>query len=110
MSYFIRSQELVDDTHPTDTGYKEMAAVWWAAVQEAEREGILEAPNEGNRTGSMAGRNGTREGRLDDGPIQDPGLPAYRAPAQPTVGGNAGPRIRIDSMVGLLCILNMISR
>jgi hypothetical protein len=80
-----------------------MAAVWWASILEAEREGMLVAPNEvessrGGNSGStgsgstanvsalVAGeRNGTEGEGLDDGPVEDPGLPSYIAPAQPAV-------------------------
>ncbi|KAL3493383.1 SGNH hydrolase-type esterase domain-containing protein [Aspergillus germanicus] len=103
MSYFVGSEYLVDGTHPDDEGYRAMAAVWWAAFQEAEREGFLVAPNDvensrGSNSGStgssstanvsalVAGeRNGTEGEGLDDGPVEDPGLPSYIAPAQPAV-------------------------
>jgi hypothetical protein len=45
MSEFITAGELVDGTHPNDYAYKKMASVWWAAIQEAEREGLLQPPN-----------------------------------------------------------------
>ncbi|KAL4949829.1 SGNH hydrolase-type esterase domain-containing protein [Aspergillus filifer] len=85
MSYFIDSSRLVDGTHPDDQGYKEMAAVWWAAFQEAEDEGFLSAPNDvTTRMASVLKGNSTSEGEgLDDGPVSDPELPAYVAPAQP---------------------------
>ncbi|KAL4961558.1 SGNH/GDSL hydrolase family protein [Aspergillus stella-maris] len=88
MSYFIDSSRLVDGTHPDDQGYKEMAAVWWAAIQEAEDEGFLSAPNDvTNRMASVLKGNSTAEGEgLDDGPVSDPELPAYVAPAQPGNG------------------------
>ncbi|KAL4902699.1 SGNH hydrolase-type esterase domain-containing protein [Aspergillus multicolor] len=93
MSYFITDGELVDGTHPSDHGYRQMASVWWAAIQTAEEEGKLDAPN-GVASAvlkDLVGRNGTAgsEGRgLDDGPIEDPNLPVYRAPGQP--GGSGG--------------------
>ncbi|CAG8927135.1 unnamed protein product [Penicillium salamii] len=81
MSTFIKSTQLVDGIHPTADGYEEMAAVWWAAIQEAENEGLLKAPT------STSTSNGTisksREKALDDS-TGDPDLPAYTAPAQPT--------------------------
>ncbi|KAL6238468.1 hypothetical protein BDW75DRAFT_237357 [Aspergillus navahoensis] len=93
MSYFITGKQLVDGTHPTDTGYKEMAAVWWAAIQTAEEEGKLSEPNTVTQgvLKELAGKNGTAqsEGRgLDDGPVEDPGLPEYVAPGQPGGGGD----------------------
>ncbi|KNG81650.1 hypothetical protein ANOM_009765 [Aspergillus nomiae NRRL 13137] len=45
MSDFIKPEDLIDGTHPTDFGYKKMASVWWEAIQEAEREGLLQPPN-----------------------------------------------------------------
>ncbi|KAL2849868.1 SGNH hydrolase-type esterase domain-containing protein [Aspergillus pseudoustus] len=104
MSYFISSDYLVDGTHPDDEGYKAMAAVWWAAVQEAEREGFLAAPNVVTASGSTSSstsnvsvlvateRNGTEGDGLDDGAVADPKLPSYVAPAQPSTedGGAVG--------------------
>ncbi|KAL5340944.1 SGNH hydrolase-type esterase domain-containing protein [Aspergillus crustosus] len=101
MSYFIGSEMLVDGTHPDDQGYKNMAAVWWDAVQVAEKEGFLTRPNGVERGGRVATLSGTTTGDngtassegegLDDGPVRDPGLPAYLAPAQPgDEGGAAG--------------------
>ncbi|KAL2818690.1 SGNH hydrolase-type esterase domain-containing protein [Aspergillus granulosus] len=95
MSYFISSEYLVDGTHPSDEGYRAMAAVWWAGIQEAEREGFLVKPNDvvGSGAGSQQSSdvsvlittqgNGTKGEGLDDGPVGDPGLPSYIAPAQP---------------------------
>ncbi|KAL4997574.1 SGNH hydrolase-type esterase domain-containing protein [Aspergillus recurvatus] len=93
MSYFITDDQLVDGTHPSDTGYKEMAAVWWAAIQTAEEEGKLSEPNVVAKSvlKDLVGVNGTaqNEGRgLDDGPVEDPELPEYVAPGQP--GGSGG--------------------
>ncbi|KAL4747809.1 SGNH hydrolase-type esterase domain-containing protein [Aspergillus terricola var. indicus] len=93
MSYFITDDQLVDGTHPSDTGYKEMAAVWWAAIHTAEEEGKLSAPNIVTKSvlKDLVGVNGTvqTEGKgLDDGPVEDPQLPAYNAPGQP--GGSGG--------------------
>jgi hypothetical protein len=99
MSYFVGLEYLVDGTHPDDDGYRAMAAVWWAALQEAETEGFLVKPNDvypgrgstgsgstANVSALVAGeRNGTEGERLDDGPVEDPGLPSYIAPAQPAV-------------------------
>ncbi|KAL4943119.1 SGNH hydrolase-type esterase domain-containing protein [Aspergillus oleicola] len=92
MSYFVGSERLVDGTHPDDTGYQEMAAVWWAAIQEAEDEGFLSKPNDvTSRMASVLKGNSTREGQgLDDGPVNDPDLPNYIAPAQPGDGGDTG--------------------
>ncbi|GMF81315.1 unnamed protein product [Aspergillus oryzae] len=46
MSDFIKVSELVDGTHPTDFGYKKMASVWWAAIQEAESAKFLSKPKD----------------------------------------------------------------
>lgn len=87
MSYFVSSSKLVDGTHPNDEGYKEMAAVWWDAIETAEQEGMLARPNKvpGTAVAAVQGGNGTSsEGRgLDDGPVEDPDLPYYIAPPQP---------------------------
>ncbi|KAL3431652.1 SGNH hydrolase-type esterase domain-containing protein [Aspergillus tetrazonus] len=93
MSYFITDDQLVDGTHPSDTGYKMMAAVWWSAIQTAEEEGKLSAPNIVTKSvlKDLVGINGTAqtEGKgLDDGPVEDPQLPEYNAPGQP--GGSGG--------------------
>ncbi|KJK61604.1 GDSL-like Lipase/Acylhydrolase family protein [Aspergillus parasiticus SU-1] len=45
MSDFIKVEDLIDGTHPTDFGDKKVASVWWEAIQEAEREGLLQPPN-----------------------------------------------------------------
>lgn len=90
MSYFITSSQLVDGTHPSDEGYKEMASVWWDAIGTAEEEGMLAKPNKvpGQAVAAVQGGNGTSEGGnegrgLDDGPVEDPKLPYYVAPPQP---------------------------
>ncbi|KAL4762070.1 SGNH/GDSL hydrolase family protein [Aspergillus foveolatus] len=93
MSYFITDDQLADGTHPSDTGYKMMAAVWWSAIQTAEEEGKLSAPNIVTKSvlKDLVGVNGTAqtEGKgLDDGPVEDPQLPEYNAPGQP--GGSGG--------------------
>jgi len=84
MSTFLKSNQLVDKIHPTAAGYEEMASVWWAAIQVAENEALLKAP------ASTSMNNGTiskaREKELDDS-TDDPNLPAYTAPAQPTGSG-----------------------
>ncbi|CDM32879.1 CAZyme family CE3 [Penicillium roqueforti] len=90
MSTFIRYNQLVDKIHPTAAGYEEMASVWWAAIQQAEKEGLLKAPK---TTSTYSGTiSKAREKALDDS-TSDPDLPAYTAPAQPTVSlGSGSPR------------------
>lgn len=85
MSTFIKLGQLVDGTHPDDAGYEEMAAVWWAAIRDAEREGFLERAS---GTG-VDGRIGASvERALDDADsTEDPKLPSYTAPVQP--GGSS---------------------
>jgi hypothetical protein len=87
MSTFIKESQLVDDTHPDDEGYREMAAVWWAAIQEAEKEGFIEyAAN----TGTDGRVSKSVEGELDGGDsVSDPGLPAYTVPAAVQTGAAA---------------------
>jgi hypothetical protein len=84
MSYFIKSDQLVDKIHPTAAGYEEMASVWWAAIQVAESEGFLKAPV--STSMNMSTISKAREKALDDS-TNDPDLPAYTAPAQPTSTG-----------------------
>ncbi|KAJ5675743.1 CAZyme family CE3 [Penicillium macrosclerotiorum] len=81
MSSFIKSSQLVDDTHPDDTGYKEMASVWWAAIQQAHKEGMLQKAANTSLTGMISK---SVEKELDDS-NSDPDLPAYTAVAQPSV-------------------------
>lgn len=76
MSHFIKVDELADKIHPDDAGYEKMASVWWAAFQEAQKEGMLQ-----NFNYTSAKFNAKK---LDDN-TTDPHLPAYSAPAQPTV-------------------------
>ena len=81
MSTFIKLDQLVDGTHPDDAGYEEMAAVWWAAIRDAEREGFLE---HASGTGVDGGIERSVERALDDvDSTEDPKLPSYTAPAQP---------------------------
>ncbi|KAE8155227.1 hypothetical protein BDV25DRAFT_146356 [Aspergillus avenaceus] len=68
MSDFIKKDELVDNTHPDDHGYKKMASVWWAAIQQAEKEGLLQAPND---TGISDTKKTTCEKKKDDNNNED---------------------------------------
>ncbi|KAJ5780794.1 hypothetical protein N7457_005954 [Penicillium paradoxum] len=86
MGTFIRWTELVDDIHPTATGYESMASVWWAAIQEAENEGLLKAPAATSTSANAI--NNTLEKTLDDS-TDNPSLPAYTAPPQPTVSSDS---------------------
>lgn len=81
MSSFIKVDQLVDGTHPDDEGYREMAAVWWTAIQEAEKAGFIQyAANTG--TNGLVSEN--VEVELDGGDsISDPDLPGYTASAAP---------------------------
>lgn len=51
---FITLDDLGDETHPNDAGYKKMAAVWWAAFQEVERNGWLSPPQDNGLTDSSS--------------------------------------------------------
>lgn len=82
MSTFIRYNQLVDDIHPTEAGYENMASVWWEAIKDAEKEGLLKAPE--STPTSNATISKAREKELDDS-TDNPSLPAYTAPPQPTV-------------------------
>lgn len=86
MSTFIQWKQLVDKIHPTAAGYEEMASVWWAAIQEAEKEGFLKAPTS---TKNNTAFSKAREKQLDDS-TADPSLPAYTAPPQPTIKSSKG--------------------
>ncbi|KAJ5099979.1 hypothetical protein N7532_006980 [Penicillium argentinense] len=90
MSKFITADELVDGIHPDDAGYERMASVWWAAFQTAQSEGMLQ---NFNYTVSAL-----KEKKLDDN-TTDPNLPAYSAPAQPTVTGGQPPFGRVQIWV-----------
>ncbi|KAJ5124542.1 uncharacterized protein N7515_008367 [Penicillium bovifimosum] len=82
MSTFIKWNELVDNIHPTAEGYERMASVWWAAIQEAEKEGLLKAPKSTSTNSGTISKAYEKE--LDDS-ISNPSLPAYTASPQPTV-------------------------
>ncbi|KAJ5680219.1 hypothetical protein N7536_011358 [Penicillium majusculum] len=82
MSTFIQWKQLVDKIHPTALGYEEMASVWWAAIQQAEKEGFLKAPTSTAKNNTAFSK--VREKELDDS-TADPSLPAYTAPPQPTL-------------------------
>ncbi|KAJ5922825.1 hypothetical protein N7516_010528 [Penicillium verrucosum] len=82
MSTFIQWKQLVDNIHPTALGYEEMASVWWAAIQQAEKEGLLKAPTSTAKNNTAFSK--VREKELDDS-TADPSLPAYTAPPQPTI-------------------------
>ncbi|KAJ5724730.1 hypothetical protein N7493_006458 [Penicillium malachiteum] len=75
MSYFITLNELADATHPDDEGYKKMASVWWAAVEEALNENMIQKFN--------YTISNFQEKKLDN-KTTNPDLPSYTAPAQPT--------------------------
>ena len=80
MSTFITLDDLADATHPDDTGYKRMASVWWAAVQEAIKENMIQKFD--YTLTPLA------EKSLDNS-TSNPNLPSYSAPAQPTDTGGA---------------------
>lgn len=80
MSYFIPLDELADATHPTDAGYKRMASVWWAAIEDALQEDMIQRFNYTITT--------KLEKSLDNS-TSNPNLPSYTAPPQPTNTNNA---------------------
>ncbi|OQE20839.1 hypothetical protein PENFLA_c015G05284 [Penicillium flavigenum] len=86
MSSFIQWKQLVDKIHPTAAGYEEMASVWWAAIQQAEKEGFLKAPKTTSTNNATISK--AREKDLDDS-TANPSLPAYTAPPQPTIKKNS---------------------
>jgi hypothetical protein len=92
MSSFIQWKQLVDKVHPTAAGYEKMASVWWAAIQQAEKEGFLKAPKTSSTNNATISK--AREKDLDDS-TADPSLPAYTAPPQPTIRSTSdSPRSR----------------
>ncbi|KAJ5650890.1 uncharacterized protein N7484_004613 [Penicillium longicatenatum] len=103
MSYAIPWNEMADATHPTDAGYKIMASVWWAAIEEALQEDMIQRFNY------------TMTAKLEkslDNSTSNPFLPSYTAPPQPTNTNNAiscFPRrvslIVVALMVGVMAFL-----
>lgn len=83
MSDFITENQLIDGIHPTDYGYKAMAAVWWAAIQTAYGEGFLQDAVD---TGVDGASSRVVETGLDRGnSTSGSDLPVYSAPAQPAL-------------------------
>lgn len=83
MSTFIKEDQLVDGVHPDDYGYTEMASVWWAAIQVAIAENLLQEASNTTVNGTISQ---TFEKSLDgNNSIADPDLPAFSATAQPVL-------------------------
>jgi hypothetical protein len=104
MSHFIKVDELVDRVHPDDAAYEKMASVWWAAFQTAQSEGMLQ---NFNYTSTMFNMK-----KLDDN-TTDPHLPAYSAPAQPSVESrNNGqpPSVKLNVWILALQAFTGVSR
>jgi hypothetical protein len=78
MSQFIKFDQLKDGTHPIDLGYKEMASVWWAAIETAQQAGFLQKPN---GVGSLTASNATSKQAVNAN-VSDPDLPYYSAVPQ----------------------------
>ncbi|KAJ5759045.1 Lipase GDSL [Penicillium odoratum] len=100
MSSFIKLDELADATHPTDVGYKRMASVWWAAIEDALQENMIQRFNY------------TITNKLEkalDNSTSNPNLPSYTAPPQPTNTNHGVPRFprRISLIVGIFLVLVM---
>ncbi|KAJ5677260.1 uncharacterized protein N7477_002893 [Penicillium maclennaniae] len=90
MNSFIQEDRLVDGTHPDDYGYKEMASVWWAAIQVAIAENLLQEASDTSVNGTISK---TFEKTLDgNNSLADPHLPAYLAKAQPVLNGGVSAR------------------
>ncbi|GES65471.1 hypothetical protein ATETN484_0012037600 [Aspergillus terreus] len=79
MSQFIKFDQLKDGTHPIDLGYKEMASVWWAAIETAQQAGFLQKPN---GAGFLTASNATSKQAVNAN-VSDPDLPYYSAVPQP---------------------------
>ncbi|KAL5362232.1 SGNH hydrolase-type esterase domain-containing protein [Aspergillus floccosus] len=79
MSQFIKFDQLKDGTHPLDFGYKEMASVWWAAIETAQQAGMFQKPNNAD---FLKASNTTSKQALNAN-VSDPDLPYYSAVPQP---------------------------
>jgi len=97
----VREDQLVDGVHPDDYGYKEMASVWWAAIQVAEAEGMLQHASNTSADGTIGV---ALEESLDDS-TSDPDLPGYTAPAQPMVNGGISSRGLGMPWLGMLVMM-----
>lgn len=93
MSTFIKASELVDATHPDDAGYKQMASVWWAAIEVAFQENKIQ-----NFNYTMTS---VLEKSLDNS-TSNPNLPSYTAPAQPTETSAASSQFSYPTMLALV--------
>ncbi|KAJ5147506.1 hypothetical protein N7526_000858 [Penicillium atrosanguineum] len=90
MDSFIKEDQLVDGIHPDDYGYKEMASVWWAAIQVAIAENLLQEASDTTVNGTISK---AFEKSLDgNNSLADPDLPAYSAKAQPVLNGGVSDR------------------
>ncbi|KAJ5646436.1 LipaseGDSL [Penicillium lividum] len=101
MSTFIKLDELADATHPTDVGYKRMASVWWAAIEDALQENMIQQFDY------------TITKKLEkalDNSTSNPSLPSYTAPPQPTNTNHGFPRFprRISLTVGIYLVLEAV--
>ncbi|KAG4426048.1 hypothetical protein IFR04_000755 [Cadophora malorum] len=94
---FITLDDLGDETHPNDAGYKKMAAVWWAAFQEVERNGWLSPPQDNGLTDSSSTTVytcpktlaiGTAPVKIQRGSGTDDGPYTHSSQDQGVVGGN----------------------
>ncbi|PVH94578.1 carbohydrate esterase family 3 protein [Periconia macrospinosa] len=67
---WLSKNDLSDGVHPTDDGYKKMAAIWWNAFQEADKAGMLQPPNKATTVNRCENNKATK---LDANKITIPG-------------------------------------
>ncbi|KAJ6095509.1 hypothetical protein N7486_006255 [Penicillium sp. IBT 16267x] len=90
MSNSIPLDEFADETHPNDAGYKKMASVWWAAIEDALQENMIQRFNY------------TITAKLEkslDNSTSNPYLPSYTAPPQPTNTNNGLSRFHRSTLL-----------
>ena len=64
---WLTTADLVDTTHPTDFGYRKMAAQWFQAISEAESKGWLSAPSNDVAFSDAAGATTTCDKQFGSG-------------------------------------------
>lgn len=67
---FIVVGGLQDGTHPTDYGYTKLSAVFWQAVQEADKAGFLSAPADNGKSDTETSNACAKVYGVSRGPVQ----------------------------------------
>ncbi|KAJ5928746.1 hypothetical protein N7466_007702, partial [Penicillium verhagenii] len=96
MSTFILVDELADATHPDDAGYKRMASVWWAAIEDALQENMIQ---------KFSYTITSKVEKSLDNSTSNPNLPSYTAPAQPTNTSNGNSRFHQGILLAVVAQL-----